>query len=95
VAKFVSIPTEVEAVQYGGRFDDLQYDLTQLFGPAGRRRVRQLNTYKGDFETQIFVDANNQWLTIEKWEWVIRDEIGFYPCKNEVFQKKYKEVEND
>lgn len=45
---------------------------------------------------RVYVDANEAWLTITDGEWIIRDTLGFYPCKDEVFRKKYhKAVERD
>ncbi len=42
----------------------------------------------------LFVAANKRWLEIEIGEWIIEDELGFYPCKDVVFRKKYHKVLN-
>lgn len=42
--------------------------------------------------TQIWVAANKAWLPLEEGEWVLQDELGFYPCKDVIFRKKYHKV---
>lgn len=37
----------------------------------------------------LWVAANDSWLPIRNDEWIIVDEHGFYPCKDDVFQRKY------
>lgn len=42
---------------------------------------------------KLWVEANQCYVPIERGEWIIRDELGFYPCKPEVFAKTYRLVE--
>jgi hypothetical protein len=44
--------------------------------------------------TQIWVAANEAWLPIQEGEWVLQDELGFYPCQDVVFRKKYHRIPN-
>lgn len=44
--------------------------------------------------TQIWVAANKAWLTLQEGEWVLQDELGFYPCQDVVFRKKYHKIMN-
>jgi hypothetical protein len=43
-------------------------------------------------EALLFVAANHAYVPIEPGEWVVRDVLGFYPCKNEVFIASYEEL---
>lgn len=46
-----------------------------------------------DFDgTAIYVAANDAWLNIEVGEWVIKDSLGFYPCKDEKFHETYERM---
>lgn len=44
----------------------------------------------GTLKASIWVEANQQWLSIEEGEWIIRDSHGIYPCKDDVFHEKYE-----
>jgi hypothetical protein len=97
-----SLPVEVEAVQ----FKNLNFEELREF--TGRRLVdgdhsidlvHPLGTYlpKHEFPgyvAELWVEANKAWLPLEDGEWVIKDAIGFYPCKNEIFIRKYALVED-
>lgn len=41
---------------------------------------------------RLWVEANSSWLPIEVGEWILRDRIGFYPCKDRQFVETYDEV---
>lgn len=40
----------------------------------------------------LWIEANTNWSGIETGEWVLHDSEGFYPCKDDIFKKKYEEV---
>ena len=40
----------------------------------------------------LWVAANNATITVEPGEWILRDKLGFYPCKDEVFRASYEEA---
>jgi len=46
----------------------------------------------GTLNASIWVEANQEWLDIEVGEWIIKDSLGIYPCKDEVFREKYEEL---
>lgn len=35
---------------------------------------------------ELWVEANRQWLPIEPGEWIVQDQLGFYPCKDEIMK---------
>ena len=41
---------------------------------------------------RLYVAANDAWLDIEVGEWIIRDSLGFYPCKPDIFAATYEAV---
>lgn len=43
-----------------------------------------------DLTAELFVGANTRWLPLHTGEWVIKDELGFYPCKPDIFEKTYE-----
>ena len=43
-------------------------------------------------EPILFVAANNAYIPVKPGEWILRDQLGFYPCKDEVFRKSYEEA---
>lgn len=64
--------------------------LTQKFG------LDILFTWGDDppipLKASIWVEANQEWLSIEVGEWIIKDQHGIYPCKNDVFHEKYQKL---
>lgn len=43
-----------------------------------------------DAPASLFVAANGVWLQLVPGEWVIRDRLGLYPCKSDVFAETYE-----
>jgi len=41
---------------------------------------------------ELLVSANSVWVPIETGEWVLIDERGAYPCKDDVFRQSYSQV---
>jgi hypothetical protein len=78
-ARYTSSPTTVEAMQYHAA----------NVADVGRWAGSKFQYFPKLKLARIYVDANEAWLTIEDGEWVIKDALGFYPCKDEVFRKKY------
>lgn len=85
--RYASNPTTVMAMQYHEK------EVGALGVWVGHRNLK----YRpGIHLTQLWVAANNSWLPLEEGEWVLQDELGFYPCKDAVFRKKYhKAYERD
>ena len=79
--KYRKRPVVVEAMQWTGNNVDALQDwagVTTVLGPTLAKPLR------------LFVAANQAWLDLEVGEWVIRDSLGFYPCKAEIFAKTYE-----
>jgi hypothetical protein len=81
VEKYVKNPVTVHAVQWIG---DNQREVRELAGNDSFD-----NTGASVPSGSLWVAANMKWLPIEVGEWVIRDELGCYPCKNIMFEKLY------
>ena len=45
-----------------------------------------------DWTAELWVAANGVWVGIETGEWVLRDSVGYYPCKDEIMQKNWEAV---
>jgi hypothetical protein len=98
MAEFISIkPKKIQAVQLtrmgGSGLIDwlLQFgaDVTDTNGSA----IRFVDTEdeKGIF---LYVKANDSWVPIEISEWIVRDSLGLYPIKDEIFRETYRPVED-
>lgn len=103
MGRYISVPTEIEAVQFdGSNF----HEVRELVGYRPKSCTYRENVYAfqpigtylpsyGKPERvfgELWVDANQQWLPIEVGEWIVKDELGAYPCKDDVFKKKYREL---
>jgi hypothetical protein len=88
-------PVEFEAKQWTGdnleeirQFVGYRYTADQhaifTFTPIGTF----LPTYLHVSATgELWVEANKTILPVETGEWIVHDELGFYPCKDEVLKK--------
>lgn len=93
--RFVKKPVEVWAIQFDGKNFEavhafvgnryIEGQQTRAFNPIG--------TYlTGDpsvTPAELWVEANQSVLPIEVGEWIIRDKLGFYPCKDSTFTDTY------
>jgi len=82
---YASNPTTVRAMQY---HEKEAAALAAWVGPSRLKYRPKIHL------TQLWVAANESWLPLDEGEWVIQDELGFYPCKDVVFRKKYHKVMN-
>lgn len=83
-------PVTVEAIQWtGDNFEELRKFV-------GTFRVLAFDEpgviVAENSETHLWVEANQQWLPIVVSEWVLKDKLGYYPCKDEMFQHSYEET---
>jgi len=107
VAKYRKKPVIIEAVQFTGdnwaemhaftghRNVETTSDpcMVDIFTEVGTYLVTHL---LGDTtKAELWVEANRSVLPIEVGEWVIKDELGFYPCKADRFDATYELVEED
>lgn len=99
--KFKKKPLVIEAVQFtGDNVDELQRFCGFHKDSSGQHEMNTFNklgTYLLDYMHpdalgELWVAANRQWLPIVKGEWVIKDSLGFYPCRDGKFQETYDPV---
>ena len=84
-------PVVIEAVQWRGDNED---EMLEWMGEEFYVREPYVGELTGNAYTAvIWVNANTNWLNIVTGEWVIKDSLGFYPCKNEQFHETYEKVE--
>lgn len=82
-------PTTIEAMRWTG---DNFCELRSWGAPV---------TFMGDERDEpnpplwLWVSANNAQLRLEEGEWIAKDEIGFYPIKNEMIEKNYTPMQQD
>lgn len=101
--KYTKLPATIEAIQ----FDGLNWDEVQKFvgvRVADGHRITCFNilgTYLLvaddiglQYVAELWVEANHGWLPINLGEWILKDEAGFYPCKDHIFKNSYRPVEN-
>lgn len=100
--RFRKNPIEFEAVQFTGDNWDEMREFTgvriaphdghviNIFNPLGTFLPTHLYDQVVDDKpiptAELWVDANHKWLPIVIGEWVIKDQLGFYPCKDEIMQ---------
>lgn len=88
-ATYTSRPTTITAGQWtGGNIQELWgwVGADNLYGPLPEEDRRSARPAK------LYVAANAAWLDLEIGEWIIKDDLGFYPCKDSVFRKKYQRL---
>lgn len=89
-------PVVIEAFQWDGGDNTeelLEWTVEQGATPDDPViQVDRLGEYRNVHFIKLYVAANDEWLEIEPNEWVIKDKLGFYPCKDEIFQENYEAV---
>lgn len=45
-----------------------------------------------DARATLYVAANWVWIEVVPGEWIMKDALGYYPCKDSVFQESYEEL---
>jgi hypothetical protein len=79
----------IEAVQWTGSNQVELNDFTRAGDDAGFIALN--GSDHSETNARLFVAANGTWLPIEVGEWVAKDSLGFYPIKDEVFRKAWRE----
>lgn len=90
ISKYKSLPVEIEAIKFDGTYENafsiLQWSLGSVdfkTSPSGMVSSMYINTLEGKMEAS-------------PGDFIIKGTIGeFYPCKPEVFNKKYKLIESE
>lgn len=96
-------PIVIEAMQWdGSNIADLWEWVTAefLYGPIPAEPAYGPDADGKGCDAQparpagLYVAANDVWVNIEIGEWIIRDSLGFYPCKPSIFDTTYEEVKH-
>ena len=74
----------VEAMQWTGENVQELQEWAGVGGILGPTEAKPL---------RLYVAANDAWLDLEVGEWIIEDPKGFYPCKVDIFEATYEQVE--
>lgn len=85
MSKYIKKPVEVEAVQFDGTDESVEWLLPQLkSGEIGRACNKlYIKTLEGVMEAKVG-------------DYVIKGVNGeFYPCKPDIFEKTYEKIEDD
>jgi|GEM_PF-2292410 hypothetical protein len=97
VKTYVSIPTDIDALQWDGTEERARELIEFTSGQEGFRHRDAFYVLEGaqrigrTYTARLWVMANTDWLSLETGEWVARDSAGFYPIKADVFARKYRE----
>lgn len=83
-------PSFVQAIQWTGSNVDALID---WIGDSGIRLPQSNSVLEAGMPLSLYVHANGGWLDLEVGEWILRDDLGFYPCKDSQFSKVYEAVE--
>lgn len=84
-------PVEVEAIQWKG--SSTTTEVMEFCGTRMDGDLELLNFVPLGFPVpKLWVEANQTYLPIELNEWIIRDRLGLYPCKPDIFAETYEEV---
>lgn len=87
MAKFCKKPVVIEAVQWSGSNWHEILDFVVSQGGA-------IHTVQEDHEFVVKVKTLEGEMTGRPTDWIIRGIAGeFYPCRDEIFQETYEEVE--
>ena len=86
---------EVEAIQWTGDNPYAVRDFTGTHEPDPERGGNHYVFTTQSGHGELYVAANKAWLDLEIGEWVIKDSLGFYPCKAEIFALSYELVDTE
>jgi hypothetical protein len=95
--RYVKRPVVIEAMQWTGSNIHELWDwigADNLYGPVPLADDADHNQdyHAEDVEftpAKLYVAANDAWLDLEIGEWILKDKLGFYPCKDSVFVETY------
>lgn len=92
---YVSVPTEIQALQWTGT----NVEEVRSFTHRGIEAEEKSEAFHYDFyvtrngDGNLWVQVSQTFVKIVAGEWVLKDQLGFYPCKDEIFAQKYKLLE--
>lgn len=82
VTRWRKNPIEFDAIQFTG---DNEEEVRAFCGGS-------YFFFDRSSHARLWVEANKTHLTIEIGEWIIRDSVGLYPCKDEIMRKNNTEI---
>jgi hypothetical protein len=86
IKKYLSKPVVIEAMQWDGTFD----------GMVPIANWSEHRVFLDAHEPLLIINTPEGTMSGSKGVWIIKGTIGeFYPCKDEVFRKKYELVEGE
>ena len=90
--KYVSIPTEIEAVKV--EWDDYNgIEEVWKFVDYNEEVLSSIRAFEGANFIEVFDKLHDSWIKVYNGQWLIRGTKGeYYPCDHEVFIEKYREV---
>lgn len=89
--RYVSVPTEVDAIRWWPNRNDANVADFCTVGIA--EMWKREDGTDGPF-SQVFDRLHNAWIPVFDGQWVIRGTKGeLYPCDDEVFRAKYRPVD--
>lgn len=83
---------DVEAIQWTGENPYAVREFTGMHQPDPERSGTHFVFTVQSGHGELYVAANKAWLDIEISEWIIKDSLGFYPCKAHIFEVTYEEA---
>lgn len=87
--RFRKSPVEVEAVQWDGTNYRELFEWTD----ACFWETDELDRVDDpDATGALYVAANSVHVGVVTGEWIIRDKLGFYPCKPDIFDATYEPI---
>ena len=89
---YITKIVEREAIRWTGENADL---VKAFVGTVNEGYNKNQEAFSCDPENgahfdRLYVAANREWLALDIGEWIIKDDLGFYPCKDSVFHEKYE-----
>lgn len=88
---FTSVPTEVVAMRWTGDNQNAIWDWISAQFFYGPLPVGDPIAPRGR-PAELWVAANQEWLKLNVGCWIIQDQLGYYPCEDEIFQVKYRQT---
>lgn len=88
--QFRKKPVVVEAMQWNG---DNGAEMLRWAGNSFTAVDTEDAGDNPEITADLFVNANGVHIGIVTGEWVIKDALGFYPCKPDIFAATYEPVE--
>lgn len=96
VKRYISVPTEVEALQFTENFDEVKkFTGDDKFRPVPEEMTHETDKsfgYEPDVVAEVYDTLHDTWVGVKHGQWIIKGTLNeFYPCAPAVFDAKYRE----